>query len=76
MGFTAREGRFDFCRGRDCVRLGSLDPGWHVVQREDDTLGFFNSAIGGVIQSHAVCHADFEAVPLHSLTDHLLVGYT
>jgi hypothetical protein len=65
-----------FCLSHDCYQLGRLGPSWQVVQRQEGGIGFFSAEVGGVIESNAVCRKDVEAVPLQSLTDHLLIGYT
>jgi len=65
-----------FCLADECYQLGPLGPSWQLVQKEDGGIGFFSASIGGVIRSSAACRRDVEAVPLVSLIDHLLVGYT
>ena len=64
------------CSGKECYEMGPLGPEWKSVTREDGVAGFFNAANGGIILSNATCRDDAEAVPLSSLTAHLLVGYT
>jgi hypothetical protein len=68
--------RHELCAGRLCYQLGALAPTWRVVRQQGTQIGFFSDAIGGVIQSNATCRDDAEAVPLSSLTKHLLIGYT
>jgi hypothetical protein len=64
------------CQGATCLRVGELGPGWEVVRREAAQVGFYNRAVGGVIQVNASCRDDAQNAPLEALTRQLLIGYT
>lgn len=64
------------CHDRRCYRLGELGPGWRLVYQKEAAVGFYNDAVGGVIEANSTCRQDAEAAPLQTLTRHLLIGYT
>ncbi len=66
----------ELCHGQLCYIVGKLGPDWRVVHQEGTSIGFFNDAIGGVVQANATCRDDGDAAPLEALTRQLLVGYT
>ena len=76
MKVTGADGDRRFCLGVDCYQLGRLGPAWLLVQGQTSGMGYYNAALGSVIQTSATCREDLDAAPLQSLTDHLLVGYT
>lgn len=77
----APKGRFDaardqVCAGKVCYRVGELGPGWRLVHQEGAAVGFYNDAVGAVIEANATCRDDAEAAPLGALTRQLFIGYT
>jgi len=64
------------CLGGECYALGPLGPGWRVVQRRRSEIGFYDGDRGAVIHGSADCPESVDTMPLQSLTDHLLIGYT
>jgi hypothetical protein len=66
----------ELCSNASCFRLGTLDPSWTEVHHEKGEVGFFNTRVGGVIQTNTACRDDADAAPLTALTNRLLIGYT
>ena len=56
-------------------RIGELGPGWERLGIGDNDLAWHNAEIGAVVQVNATCDP-FQDVPLTSLTNHLLIGFT
>ncbi|MDB4968488.1 MAG: hypothetical protein JWN44_4177 [Myxococcales bacterium] len=72
--FDAAAGKV--CAGQVCYTTGALPSGWRLVHQEGASIGFFNEAVGAVIEANATCRDDAEAAPLPTLTRQLLIGYT
>jgi hypothetical protein len=77
----APRGHFDaaarqVCAGHVCYRFGELGPAWRLVHQESAAIGFFDDALGTVVEANATCRDDADAAPLVALTRELLVGYT
>ena len=64
------------CAGDVCYRVGALDERWRLVHQKGTAVGFYNDAVGAVIEANATCRDDADAAPLRALTRQLLIGYT
>ncbi len=62
--------------GQAVYLVGPLSPSWEVVHVEHASVGFFNRAVGGIIQANVTCRDDADAAPLQTLMRQLLIGYT
>ncbi|HJL17228.1 MAG TPA: hypothetical protein RMH99_16290 [Sandaracinaceae bacterium LLY-WYZ-13_1] len=56
-------------------RVGDLGPGWDRLEMGDNDLAWHHDELGAVVQVNATCDP-FQDVPLTSLTNHLLIGFT
>ena len=56
-------------------RIGELGPGWDRIGIGDNDLAWHHDEVGAIVQVNATCDP-FQDVPLTSLTNHLLIGFT
>lgn len=56
-------------------RVGELGAGWESVRMPQNDLAWHNASLGAIVQVNATCDP-FTDVPLPSLTNHLLIGFT
>lgn len=56
-------------------RVGDLGAGWDRLEIGDNDLAWHHDQIGAIVQVNATCDP-FQDVPLTSLTNHLLIGFT
>lgn len=56
-------------------RIGELGDGWDRLEIGDNDLAWHHDEIGAIVQVNATCDP-FQDVPLTSLTNHLLIGFT
>lgn len=56
-------------------RIGELGDGWTRVGVDQNDLAWHHEGVGAVVQINATCDP-FQDVPLTSLTNHLLIGFT
>lgn len=56
-------------------RVGTLGPGWDQIDLSQNDLAWHSDGLGSVVQVNATCDP-FSDVPLTSLTNHLLIGFT
>ena len=56
-------------------RVGRLGPEWTPIDLAQNDLAWRNPADGSIVQVNATCDP-FQDVPLTSLTNHLLIGFT
>ena len=68
VGDTYRDGEATY-------RVGDLGPGWRPVGMSQNDLAWHSETLGAVVQVNATCDP-FRDVPLTSLTNHLLIGFT
>ncbi|MCC7541812.1 MAG: hypothetical protein IT379_36675 [Deltaproteobacteria bacterium] len=64
-----------FDNGRVRYHVGELPEGWRELDAEGD-VAFFHRERAAVISVHARCDRDEDDVPLQSLTQHLMIGFT
>ena len=56
-------------------RVGQLGPEWTPIDLAQNDLAWRNPSNGSIVQVNATCDP-FQDVPLTSLTNHLLIGFT
>lgn len=56
-------------------RVGELGEGWEPLRMSQNDLAWRHPSTGAVVQVNATCDP-FADVPLTSLTNHLLIGFT
>ncbi|MFK7985659.1 MAG: hypothetical protein AB8I08_06475 [Sandaracinaceae bacterium] len=56
-------------------RVGTFDPEWEPLRVSNNDLAWRHGAHGAIAQINANCDP-FQDVPLTSLTNHLLIGFT
>jgi hypothetical protein len=56
-------------------RVGELGPGWERLSLDQNDLAWRHAGAGAIVQVNATCDP-FQDVPLTSLTNHLLIGFT
>jgi len=56
-------------------RVGELGAGWERVAMAQNDLAWHSPSLGAVVQVNATCDPSSD-VPLSSLTNHLLIGFT
>ena len=65
----------DYTDAEAHYRIGELGPGWERLGIGDNDLAWHNASIGAIVQVNATCDP-FQDVPLTSLTNHLMIGFT
>lgn len=73
-GGASLSGRI-FDNGRVRYRVGELPSGWRELDADGD-VAFLHRERAAIISVHARCDRDEDDVPLQSLTQHLLIGFT
>ncbi|MCA9609167.1 MAG: hypothetical protein KC619_26380 [Myxococcales bacterium] len=56
-------------------RVGELGAEWEPIDLAQNDLAWRNPSVGAIVQVNATCDP-FQDVPLTSLTNHLLIGFT
>jgi len=56
-------------------RVGRLGPGFERLDMDQNDLAWHAPSLGAIVQVNATCDP-FQDVPLTSLTNHLLIGFT
>lgn len=56
-------------------RVGELGEGWARIGVSQNDLAWHNESLGAIVQVNASCDP-YRDVPLTSLTNHLLIGFT
>ena len=56
-------------------RVGELGAGWESVRMDQNDLAWHSASLGAIVQVNATCDPSGD-VPLTSLTNHLLIGFT
>ena len=55
--------------------VGELGAGWERIDLDQNDLAWHSASMGAIVQVNATCDP-FQDVPLTSLTNHLLIGFT
>lgn len=64
-----------YADGEARYRIGDLGEGWDRIGVDQNDLAWHHDALEAVVQVNSTCDP-FQDVPLTSLTNHLLIGFT